>query len=630
MPIPTPHAGESQKDFVSRCMSAIGGEYEDKDQAVAVCFSSWRDREKRNARMVNLIGNSAGTVRVAKYEGREHVVVPIVALIGDEVVWPANADTPEFIPAAELSRAAASWAGRPAVGDHPQIDGHFVSANRPDVMERFAFGRVGDSRFENGQLVMDVWLDRVKAELVGEAAVDVIRRAEAKEPIEVSVGALVELEALEGVSPKGKPYRGVWRNIGSDHIAFLPRGTRGACSNEMGCGLRAAKLHVLTAEGLTLVEETEQPAQGHAPNLPSDQGQPLRVAFNPNEPRDKDGKWTSGGGPGNGGARKDMAHGTYMISQSYKDPKRGYDASYYEKIGPRPVDVRPHDLGHHDTMDQAKAAAHAHEKGLKPAVSADALMEKFLGPARGDADYNMKRFVDSVIEDGKAQEAMGWTPARWTAEWRSWSALRDDNNEGTNAWDSTSRKGMLSDGSSAATSAKETEMKTLIERVAALIENPKTPFTKCDEKMLLAGSEDRLAVLEAHYEENPTPTPVPDPEPTPEPEPEPTPQLPEGVVAIPQEELVALRAMAAREQARDAACKTELVRDLSANQKVYTEAELKALSISDLEKLVKLVSRPREANLVGKLLPSVTAEDAVPPPPDAIAVARQLSGMPAQ
>ena len=48
-PIPSPGEKETQSDFISRCMSAIGGEYEDKKQAVAICGSTWREnRKKRN------------------------------------------------------------------------------------------------------------------------------------------------------------------------------------------------------------------------------------------------------------------------------------------------------------------------------------------------------------------------------------------------------------------------------------------------------------------------------------------------------------------------------------------------------------------------------------------------------
>ena len=46
-PIPSPNKNESQNDFISRCMGVIGGEYEDKKQAVAICGSTWREHKKK-------------------------------------------------------------------------------------------------------------------------------------------------------------------------------------------------------------------------------------------------------------------------------------------------------------------------------------------------------------------------------------------------------------------------------------------------------------------------------------------------------------------------------------------------------------------------------------------------------
>ena len=43
MPIPKPQAGEKQSDYIQRCMQAIASEYTDKDQAVAVCYTQWRE-----------------------------------------------------------------------------------------------------------------------------------------------------------------------------------------------------------------------------------------------------------------------------------------------------------------------------------------------------------------------------------------------------------------------------------------------------------------------------------------------------------------------------------------------------------------------------------------------------------
>lgn len=41
MPIPKPKGDETQNDYVSRCMSAIGDEYDTNEQAVAICISTY-------------------------------------------------------------------------------------------------------------------------------------------------------------------------------------------------------------------------------------------------------------------------------------------------------------------------------------------------------------------------------------------------------------------------------------------------------------------------------------------------------------------------------------------------------------------------------------------------------------
>lgn len=43
MPIPQPSKGEREEEYISRCMSEIGGEYDDSTQAVAVCYSTLRE-----------------------------------------------------------------------------------------------------------------------------------------------------------------------------------------------------------------------------------------------------------------------------------------------------------------------------------------------------------------------------------------------------------------------------------------------------------------------------------------------------------------------------------------------------------------------------------------------------------
>jgi hypothetical protein len=38
-PIPSPESGEEQDKYISRCMEAIGNEYDTQEQALAVCYA---------------------------------------------------------------------------------------------------------------------------------------------------------------------------------------------------------------------------------------------------------------------------------------------------------------------------------------------------------------------------------------------------------------------------------------------------------------------------------------------------------------------------------------------------------------------------------------------------------------
>lgn len=203
------------------------------------------------ARTLHLMA-ATGKIRTAVYQEREHVVIPVVALM-EGVIWPVNASSPEFVPAEELALAPAGWNGRPCMPDHPADGAARISANNPMVLEKYKFGEVFNAEYKDKKLVMEAWLDPQRAEAVGPLALDVIRRARAGEMVEVSVGVFIVTEEKTG-EYNGKPYKAIWHNIVPDHLALLPSGTIGACSNDMGCGApRAASVHVVKDNTYELV-----------------------------------------------------------------------------------------------------------------------------------------------------------------------------------------------------------------------------------------------------------------------------------------------------------------------------------------------------------------------------------------
>lgn len=185
-----------------------------------------------------LAGSTSSTlVRFATYQNRTHLVVPVIALCGNIVIRPMNSLGPEFVPAEILDDLPPStWNGRPVITDHPN-DGR-DSANHPATLESMCFGTMFDTRVEDGKLKCNAWLDVEKAEglgINGDAAT-VVARCQAGETVEVSVGAWVSLEKVDG-EWEGEPYEYIWRGVIGDHLAMLPVGVEGACSvSKGGCG----------------------------------------------------------------------------------------------------------------------------------------------------------------------------------------------------------------------------------------------------------------------------------------------------------------------------------------------------------------------------------------------------------
>ena len=175
-----------------------------------------------------------GEVRMAMYKNEEHIVVPVVALVGDIVVRGLNSLGPEFVPSDVLEIAPTSWDGRPIVPNHPtENDG---SANSPEMLESFSFGQMFNTQFSDGRLKTEAWLSPSQAEIVGDDALSVLSRVSNDESVEVSIGAWVEYAQKNGTTGSGEEFEYVWLDVIPDHLAMLPPGVTGACSIKDGCG----------------------------------------------------------------------------------------------------------------------------------------------------------------------------------------------------------------------------------------------------------------------------------------------------------------------------------------------------------------------------------------------------------
>lgn len=175
-------------------------------------------------------------LRKETLNGTEYIVVPCISKIGDNVEWPVNSEWPVFIPSDVLALATDNRNYRPVVLNHPQDEqGNYVSANSPSVLDKYSFGFVFGAQFADNKIHCEMWLDRIRANIVGPDAVKVIDRLESGEKVEVSEGNFVLYERTEG-EWQGKKYGAVWHACWSDHLATLPEGYIGACAIDDGCG----------------------------------------------------------------------------------------------------------------------------------------------------------------------------------------------------------------------------------------------------------------------------------------------------------------------------------------------------------------------------------------------------------
>lgn len=195
-----------------------------------------------NGRYVHL----RGATSAAHVEG-DHLLVPVVALIGDTVIHAVNSPVPELVPLATLSSAPDRWISKPIVLGHPTENGRQISANSPLVLERHGMGEISSAQITNNKLCVEARIDVARAEKLG--GPKFLEQLKNGTPCEVSVGAFVQTTEVEGTQ-NGKSYKARWDTLMPDHLAFLATST-GACSIEAGCGShRAATTYLVTAEGM--------------------------------------------------------------------------------------------------------------------------------------------------------------------------------------------------------------------------------------------------------------------------------------------------------------------------------------------------------------------------------------------
>lgn len=491
-------------------------------------------------KLVNLRGVT-GKARTETYQGRDHLVVPVVALM-EGVIWPVNAKAAEFVPGDVLATATQAWNGHPVVMGHPMEDGVPVSANQPRVLEAYGFGSIFNTApservLETKKLELEAWLDLEGASRVGAEAQRVIERAQAGEQIEVSVGAMVALTAQSGTH-NGKAYSHVWSKITPDHLAMLRESDRGACSVAMGCGtnrVASAHMHVLTAAGL--------------------------------EPEDV--------------PQEDSMKRTFL--QMLRGLAKAETLETAE--GSSDVDLRR-------SLDRAIRALEPGYLYIDEVFPDDKMVVYSTMP--GDNYLTLRRGF-KVADDGTVSLADDKEEVEPVIEWKPKAAASGDP---APAPSEQRAAGCGCGGNNTNPEpAGGSENMDKNARIAALIANPNSPFKAGDEAMLTNCSDDRLTQFETDAKPTETPavtapvvpastTPAPAPTALASGDPTETPEQAEArwLAGAPQ----SVRDAVARDQARVTAEKTALVNVLKGcTNGAFTEAELAAKSVPELQQLTK-------------------------------------------
>lgn len=183
----------------------------------------------RESNMERITANIDGQVRTQVFDGRAHLVMPVVLLV--EGVHTGASGIPTYYSPEEMMASAHLWNGIPVPVSHPEN-----SANQPDVIEECVVGRLFNVHFdENGnKLRGEIYLDPEKTRRISAELLDAIR---GNENIEVSTGLYFDAFRESG-DWNGEHYEIQATNFHPDHLALLP-GQVGACSWDDGCGVRA-------------------------------------------------------------------------------------------------------------------------------------------------------------------------------------------------------------------------------------------------------------------------------------------------------------------------------------------------------------------------------------------------------
>ncbi len=222
MPIPKPQSGETQKEFIKRCMSneTMVEEY-DQEQRSAICYKEWRNRNDGGGFMGKELRIDEGEIKDWRYDEDDEVLVADVLMTKSQVLpYRDNGTTVyEFLPPEELNED--NWL--------KSIRSKAVTDLHPD--EEVNYDNLGD--LSKGSLTNKVWAEEKDDGTVEVWAKETVYDQDLIEDIkngkkrQVSIGRFVNVIDEKGEFG-GVSYDRKQTDFRLNHLAHVPQGRAGS------------------------------------------------------------------------------------------------------------------------------------------------------------------------------------------------------------------------------------------------------------------------------------------------------------------------------------------------------------------------------------------------------------------
>lgn len=177
----------------------------------------------------------SSNIRRENFKGQEHIVVPVVAL--RENILEGHPEGDIFVSQNEIAKSARLWNDTVITVGHPTKNGQPVQAQRKEIIEEKAVGRLMNVEMNEDKLTGEMFLQENKLKDVKNGK-DVLNILENDELLEVSTGYFSDFLSQHVSNVKSKIPQNAddaHVNIKPDHLALLPN-SEGKCNVEDGCG----------------------------------------------------------------------------------------------------------------------------------------------------------------------------------------------------------------------------------------------------------------------------------------------------------------------------------------------------------------------------------------------------------